>query len=109
MPTSDNAVEEAHEAYAIANRKFLWWLAGVAYAIYCLFGHLLPRSIDDGFLIFLNQHGAAIVGSICIIFASVAFQQRKREQLRLRDVASAWAAEQTSSRGRTSTRPQEKK
>ena len=98
MPTSDNTVEEAHEAYAIAHRKFLWWLAGVAYATYCLFGHLLPHSIDDGFLIFLNQHGAGIVGAICIVAAITAFQRRKREQLRLRDLARAWAAEQTSSR-----------
>jgi hypothetical protein len=109
MPTSYSAVERAHEAYAAAHRKFLWSLVGIAYSTYCLFGHLLPPSIDDGFLILLNQHGAAIAGAICIIFAITTFRERTREQLRLRDVASAWAAEQTSSRGTTpsSPRPQE--
>lgn len=95
MTTADHALDIAAAAHSAARRKLLWWLAGFGYAAFCIGGRYLPRDlIGDGFVIFLNGHGAAITGLVCAVGAATAFSELRRERGQLNEVAQAWAAEQ---------------
>jgi hypothetical protein len=89
---SNEAFERAGRDHSAARKVVLWWLAGLGYSLYCLFGRFLPEDIDSGFLIFLNRHGAAISALVCALGASYAYSEERRQHRRFLDVARAWSA-----------------
>jgi hypothetical protein len=95
---SDEAFETASRDYGATQRVVRWWLAGLGYALYCIFGRFLPEDIDNGFLIFLNRHGAVLAAVICAVGAACAYREQRRQGRRFHEVAQAWAA------GRVATR-----
>ena len=103
MPTAPDPVyEAASRDYYAARKVFRWWLAGLVYGVFCLFGRYLPRNVLEGLggglLILLNRHGAALAALVCTVGAAVAFREERRKRAYLTAILIARTDERIAAR-----------
>ena len=83
QPVSDESrrwqeyMAAAYSRYRGAHQRFLWWLAGIAYALFCFVGPKFRIVRELTVFIFLNNRGAFVLAIICVVGGIDAFRHRR--------------------------------